>query len=120
MAIQQKLADANPSVTEFQLDLALSHMSIGIVLSETGDPVGARRRYDKAIAIQQKLADANPNVTSSRHDLANGHSNLGLLLSKTGDTAAARRPTARQSRSVRSWPMPTLASFSSGRNWRKA
>ena len=28
-------------MTEFQLDLSWTQMSIGIVLAETGDPVGA-------------------------------------------------------------------------------
>ncbi len=40
LAIQQKLADANPSVTAFQIELARSHYNIGIVLSQTGDPSG--------------------------------------------------------------------------------
>jgi hypothetical protein len=36
LAIQQKLADANPAVTGFQRDLAMSHVYIGLVLARTG------------------------------------------------------------------------------------
>ena len=60
-------------------------MSIGIVLSETGDPIGARAAYEKSLAIREKLAHSNPTVTSFQDELANGHNNLGSLLSMTGD-----------------------------------
>ena len=38
LAINQKLADADPSVTHFQSSLAESHNSLGIVLRMTGKP----------------------------------------------------------------------------------
>ena len=38
LAIQQKLADANPSVTAFQIELARSHYNIGILLSHVNRP----------------------------------------------------------------------------------
>ena len=41
LAIRQKLADANPAVTQFQSDLAASHDNIGVLLSETGKPAEA-------------------------------------------------------------------------------
>ena len=43
LAIQQRLAEANPKVTAFQLELARSHYNIGIVLQQTGDPAAASR-----------------------------------------------------------------------------
>ena len=70
LAIRQKLADANPAVTEFQSDLAASHNNIGILLSETGKPAEALKAYESARAIRQKLADANPAVTQFQRDLA--------------------------------------------------
>ena len=42
-AIQQRLADANPAVTQFQSDLATSHHSIGILLSQR--PASRARRW---------------------------------------------------------------------------
>ena len=41
LAIQQKLADDNPAVTDFQSDLANTHDNIGFLLAETGKPVEA-------------------------------------------------------------------------------
>ena len=64
MAIQQKLADDNPAVTEFQT-VADSHNNIGFLQSQTGKPAEALESYRRALAIQQKLADDNPAVTDS-------------------------------------------------------
>ena len=41
LAIRQKLAQANPSITHFQQHLAVSHRRIGLLLMNTGDPAGA-------------------------------------------------------------------------------
>ena len=89
LAIQRKLADANPSVTRYQSDLAGSHNSIGILLSETGQPAEALKAHELALAIRRKLADANPSVTRYQNDLAGSHNNIGNLLSETGQPAEA-------------------------------
>ncbi len=65
LAIRQKLADANPGVTEFQRDLSVTHNNIGIVLAETGKPEEALTAWRKQLAIHQKLVDANPAVTGA-------------------------------------------------------
>ena len=90
LAIQQKLADANPGVSQFQLDLALSHSNIGWLLFAMGDTVGARAAWDKALAIRQKLADANPNVIKFQQDLAASYVSIGDALAESGETAAVR------------------------------
>jgi serine/threonine-protein kinase len=87
LAIQQKLADANPAVTDFQRDLSSTHYSIGNLLTETGKPEEALVSYRKALAIQQKLADANPAVTDYQRDLSRTHYNFGSLLIQTGKPA---------------------------------
>ena len=89
LAIQQKLADANPSVSEFQSDLANSHNSIGILLEATGKPAEAMEAHQSALAIRRKLADANPSVSEFQSDLALSHNNIGILLKKTGKPAEA-------------------------------
>ena len=66
LAIQQKLADDNPAVTEFRSGLAHSHNNLGILLCETGKPAEAEAEYRKALAIYRKLADDNPAVTDFR------------------------------------------------------
>src|SRR5262249_35116078 len=45
LAIRQKLADANPTVTAFQSGVADSHNRIGILLSHTGKTVEAMKSY---------------------------------------------------------------------------
>jgi tetratricopeptide (TPR) repeat protein len=79
LAIQQKLADANPAVSEFQTGLAWSHGNIGNLLKDTRKPEEALREYRQALAIQQKLADANPAVTELQTGLAWISSNIGLV-----------------------------------------
>jgi tetratricopeptide (TPR) repeat protein len=80
LAIRQKLADANPTVTGFRSDLARSHNSIGVLLIQTGKPSDALGAFESALAIQKQLADANPTVILFRFDLASGYNNLGNLL----------------------------------------
>ena len=87
LAIQQKLAGANPSVTDFQRELASSHQNIGAELSATGKPAEALASYEKALAIRQKLADANPSVTQFQYDLAGCHNAITWQLSQTGKPA---------------------------------
>ena len=65
-AVQQKLVDANPTVTDFQRDLASSHQNLGNLLSLLGKPVEAVTAYEKLQAVRQKLADANPSVPHTR------------------------------------------------------
>ena len=89
LAIQQKLADLNPAVTDFRRSLANSHNNLNNVLSHTGKPAEAEAECRAALAIQQKLADDNPAVTDFRKSLAGSHHNLGSLLSGKGKPAEA-------------------------------
>ncbi len=92
LGIRQTLADANPTVTSFQSELAFSHMNIGGIMMDTGKPAEALDAYQKALAIRQKLADANRTVNSFQNDLAakSATNAIGLLfLSQTGKPAEA-------------------------------
>jgi serine/threonine protein kinase len=84
LTIQQRLADANPAVTEFQRDLATTHHRIGVVLWRTGKREEAMESSRKALAIRQKLADANAATTELQFDLAKTHTNVGILLNEMG------------------------------------
>jgi tetratricopeptide (TPR) repeat protein len=84
LAIRQKLADANPAVTDFQRSLSATHTAIGSLLSETEKTEEALTEYGKALAIQEKLADANPAVTDFQLILAYSEYNMGLVLRDTG------------------------------------
>jgi tetratricopeptide (TPR) repeat protein len=84
LAIQQKLADANPTVTGYDSDLALTHNNIGTVLGRTGKPQEALTEWRKALAINQKLAVAHPAAPQFQRALASTHMNIGNLLSQMG------------------------------------
>lgn len=87
--IWQKLADNNPSVTQYQKDLALVRNSIGYLLKQTGQPQEALQSFQKALDIRQKLANDNPTVTQYQRDLANSHNNIGIQLRQMGRPAEA-------------------------------
>jgi tetratricopeptide (TPR) repeat protein/tRNA A-37 threonylcarbamoyl transferase component Bud32 len=89
LAIQKKLADANPAVTGYRFDMALSYNNIGTVLLRTGKPDEALAAWHKALAVNQELADANPKVAAFQSALAGTHNNIGDLLSQTGKPTEA-------------------------------
>jgi tetratricopeptide (TPR) repeat protein len=89
LAIQQKLADANPAVTQFQNNLARSHGYIGLVVRAMGKPEEGLASYRQALAIRQKLADANPAITQFQRDLAWTHNNIGDVLREMGKPEGA-------------------------------
>jgi tetratricopeptide (TPR) repeat protein len=51
LAIQQKLADANPAVTQFQSDLAGSNNDIGVVLARTGKSEEALKYLEERLQL---------------------------------------------------------------------
>lgn len=89
LAIQQKLADANPAINKYQNGAALSYNNLGAVLSDTGKPAEAMKAYESALAIRQKLVDANPTATQFQSNLATSHLKIGALLATTGKPAEA-------------------------------
>jgi serine/threonine protein kinase len=89
LAIRRKLADANPDVRGFQLDLARSYNSVGRLLGATGKPAEALKAFESAVAIKQTHADANPTVGEFQRSLAVSHSHIAALLFQTGKPAEA-------------------------------
>jgi tetratricopeptide (TPR) repeat protein len=81
LAIRQKLADSNPAIPAFQINLVATHLNIGDVLRDTGHPADALNEYQKALAIAQKLADGDPAVTQFQRGLAASHVSIGYVLS---------------------------------------
>ena len=105
LAIQQKLADDNPAVTDFRSSLANSHNNLGVLLSSTGKPAEAEAEYRKALAIRQKLADDNPAVTEFRSRPGEQPPSTSAACCATRASRRRRRPSAaRPWRSCRSWP----------------
>ena len=89
LAIRELLARENPSVTQFQSDLAQSHNRIGILQRATGRPAEALESYKQARAILERLARENPSVIQLQRDLAVSHDYIGMLQSETGRPADA-------------------------------
>jgi tetratricopeptide (TPR) repeat protein len=82
LAIIQKLADAHPAVTEFQLGLSMCHWLGRDLFVQMGKPEQAMEAIRKFLAISQKLADTNPTVTPYQENLAAAHSNIGWMLAR--------------------------------------
>ena len=87
--ILQRLADANPAVTQFAADLAQSHQVIGSIQNKTGDSAAALASLERARAILQKLSLANPTVTVFQSRLAMSYSYLGQASQQSGRLADA-------------------------------
>ena len=60
LATQQKLADANPTVTQFQRDLAATDNNIGALLTAIGKPAEALKALEAALAIKQQPGRREP------------------------------------------------------------
>ena len=89
LAVQQKLADGNPAVTDFRSHVPWGHDDLGGLLRNTGRPAEAEAEFRKALALYQKLADDDPAVTDFQEWLAVSHNNLGVTLKGMGKPVAA-------------------------------
>jgi tetratricopeptide (TPR) repeat protein len=91
LAIRTKLAEANPSDSEFQRDLAASYNNHGLLLKQIGKPADALKSLEAALAIRRKLADANPLVSEFQRQVAETRYNIDTALIATGKPADALR-----------------------------
>jgi tetratricopeptide (TPR) repeat protein/tRNA A-37 threonylcarbamoyl transferase component Bud32 len=86
-AIQQKLADEHPSVTQFQSDLGATCLFIPGQLSELENPAEWLAAAQAARTIFQKLANADPTATEFQFGLARSHHLIGWWLYLLGQTS---------------------------------
>ena len=90
LVIRQKLADENPSIPQYQNELARSLHNFANLLRATGQRgADALEFLKKAGAIWQKLSDANPTVTEYEHALATVYFNVGWMHSEAGQNGEA-------------------------------
>ncbi len=61
-----KLAAADPTNSEWQRDLSISHNKLGDLAQAAGDSTAARTAYQAGLEIAARLADADPNVDPER------------------------------------------------------
>jgi predicted negative regulator of RcsB-dependent stress response len=85
---EQQLA-TDPSNTQWQRDLSVSHDRIGDVLVAQGDGPGALAAYRKGLAIREALAARDPANTQWQRDLAVSHNRIGEVLVAQGDGPGA-------------------------------
>jgi tetratricopeptide (TPR) repeat protein len=88
-ALNQKLADDNPTFAGYRHALASSHANVADVLRNLGRNAEARQSYEKAIAIREALVGANTETTAYRSNLASNVRRRGLVRLASGETAAA-------------------------------
>ncbi len=89
MEIAQALAASDRGNTEWQRDLALSHIKVGDVLAAQGELPAALESFCAALEIVQALAARDPNSAESQRDLSVGHIRIGDVLLGQGDLPAA-------------------------------
>jgi tetratricopeptide (TPR) repeat protein len=105
LAIRERLARDNPSVTEVQSDLAVSNQNIAVLQRATGRPDQALESYGKALVIRDRLARENPSATEFQSDLGATLNNMAEI-----DLGAKRFDQAREKlRQAISWQKKALA-----------
>lgn len=89
VAIEDRLARADPSNTELQRDLAVTYCRVGGVLRDQGNLSEALTSFRDCLAIGQRLAKADPNNAGWQSDLAFSYSNIGRVLMEQGGLTEA-------------------------------
>jgi tetratricopeptide (TPR) repeat protein len=84
MVILQKLAEGNPAVTRYQIQLSNAYNTIGVLHVGNGRLTEALAAFRKALPLRQKLTDDYPTVTDFQKQLSQILNNIGYLLVKTG------------------------------------
>jgi len=77
-ALFRQLTTLDPSHTEWQRDLSVSHNKVGEMYQKTGDNESALKAYEDGLAIAKKLSELDPSHTEWQRDLS-------VSLEKTGD-----------------------------------
>ena len=88
---RRKLTAQFPDVSDYQIDLARTHINLGFALVRTGKRDEAQREWEQALDVLQKSAAQFPLVREYRRLLAGTHQNLGLLFAELGKRDEARR-----------------------------
>jgi tetratricopeptide (TPR) repeat protein len=88
LASWQRIVADQPAVSSHQRSLAGAHVTLGMVLLETGKSVEAESELRAALSIRQALVDVNPD-NANREGLAEVHRSLGMVLGRSGNPVAA-------------------------------
>ena len=83
LTLYEALAKADPTVPEYQSNLANTHDILGDLFGEDRS-LEAEESYQEALTIREALTKAHPTVNEYQSDLANSHENLGIIFHATG------------------------------------
>jgi eukaryotic-like serine/threonine-protein kinase len=89
--LSKSLVSRHPDVPEYQLNLALDHNQLGILLRGLGEGDTARKEYKAALDLLKPLKTRFSDAPVYQHDLGRTHNNLGVLLNDLGERDAARK-----------------------------
>jgi serine/threonine protein kinase len=89
LTIRSRLVRDEPSVIQYQIDLALTHNNLAKLLNATGNPVEALKSYQSALAIREPLAHNDPTAAVYQKDLAQVHNDMAAVLRDKGDPVGA-------------------------------
>ena len=90
LKIAERLAELDPSNTEWQRDLSVSHNRIGDVQGTQGGLAAAQASYQAGLEIQQRLAASDPSNTLWQRDLSISHNKIGDVQVAQGRLEAAQ------------------------------
>jgi tetratricopeptide (TPR) repeat protein len=83
VGLLEALTDNSPARLDYRQHLARAYLNHGTVLHARGDPDGARRQYERAIARLESLTGQRPDVPDYRHELGVSYNNqCHVLLGK--------------------------------------
>jgi tetratricopeptide (TPR) repeat protein len=88
-ALSAERAAKDPSNSEWQRDLSVSHNKIGDILAAQGALAGALAAYRQGLSIAEKLAAQDPANSEWQRDLSVSHERIGDILRAQGDLAGA-------------------------------
>jgi tetratricopeptide (TPR) repeat protein len=86
----QARAAADPTNSEWQRDLSVSHNRLGDVAVAAGDLRAARTAHQASLDIRRRLAAADPTNSGWQRDLSVSHERVGDVAVAAGDLRAAR------------------------------
>ena len=78
VSLMQDLAASDPSNTDWQNGLSVSHDKVGDVLKEQGNLDDALAAYRASFAIRERLAKADPSNSGWQRDLSVSHNKVAM------------------------------------------
>ena len=69
LEIAKRLAESDPSNSQWQRDLSVSYDRLGDVAVAQGDLAEAQEAYEEGLEVAKRLAESDPNISQWQRDL---------------------------------------------------